>query len=174
MPLNIFLNTINVLYLLLFEHIVLNFTYYYFDSLIYKGDLLFWESEFTMIALSIILFFSKIFVKRDSKVINYITLQCLLMSFFYILYCTLWKQFAVNYSVLLFIILSIFLISLEYVLFINKNFKKLFYITLFSLDICGFTMCQIIFPAKDIPESFKFREVDANLRKFIVKSKFKK
>ena len=89
MPLNIFLNTINVFYLLLFEHIVLNFTYYYFDFLIYKGDLLFWESEFTMIALSIILFFSKIFVKRDSKVINYITLQCLLMSFFYILYCTL-------------------------------------------------------------------------------------
>lgn len=174
MSLNIFLNIINVFYLLLFEHIILNFAYYYFDSLIYKGDLHFWESEFTMIALSIILFFFKIFVKRKSKIINCIGFQCLFLSFYYILYCLLCKQFVCNYSVCFFIILSIAFITLEYILFINKNFKSLFFITLLSLDVYGFIMCQTIFPVKDIPESFKFKKVDTNLRKFIIKSKFKK
>ena len=51
---NILFNIINLFYLILFEHIVFNFAYYYFDSLIYKGDLYFWESEFTMIAISIV------------------------------------------------------------------------------------------------------------------------
>ena len=171
---NILFNIINFFYLILFEHIVFNFAYYYFDSLIYKGDLYFWESEFTMIAISIVLFFSKIFVKREAKVVNSITSQCLLFSFLYILYCTLCEQLTYNYYVLAFIILSIVFIFLEYISFINKKFTRLFYLTLFSIDICGFIMCQTIFPAKDIPESFKFKKVDTNLRKFIIKSKFKK
>ena len=171
---NILFNIINFFYLILFEHIVFNFAYYYFDSLIYKGDLYFWESEFTMIAISIVLFFSKIFVKREANVVNSITSQCLLFSFLYILYCTLWEQLTYNYYVLAFIILSIVFIFLEYISFINKKFTRLFYLTLFSIDVCGFIMCQTIFPAKDIPESFKFRKVDTNLRKFIIKSKFKK
>ena len=171
---NILFNIINLFYLILFEHIVFNFAYYYFDSLIYKGDLYFWESEFTMVAISIVLFFSKIFVKREAKVVNSITSQCLLFSFLYILYCTLWEQLTYNYYVLAFIILSIAFIALEYISFINKKFTKLFYLTLFSIDVCGFIMCQTIFPAKDIPESFKFKKVDTNLRKFIIKSKFKK
>ena len=171
---NIFFNIINLFYLILFEHIVFNFAYYYFDSLIYKGDLYFWESEFTMIAISIVLFFSKIFVKREAKVVNSIASQCLLFSSIYILYCTLWEQLTCNYYVLAFIIFSIAFIFLEYISFINKKFTRLFYLTLFSIDICGFIMCQTIFPAKDIPESFKFKKVDTNLRKFIIKSKFKK
>ena len=171
---NILFNIINFFYLILFEHIVFNFAYYYFDSLIYKGDLYFWESEFAMIAISIVLFFSKIFVKREAKVVNSIVSQCLLFSFIYILYCTLWKQLTCNYYVLAFIILSIAFIFLEYISFINKKITRLFYLTLFSIDVCGFIMCQTIFPAKDIPESFKFKKVDTNLRKFIIKSKFKK
>lgn len=171
---NILFNIINLFYLILFEHIVFNFAYYYFDSLIYKGDLYFWESEFAMIAISIVLFFSKIFVKREAKVVNSIVSQCLLFSFIYILYCTLWKQLTCNYYVLAFIILSIAFIFLEYISFINKKITRLFYLTLFSIDVCGFIMCQTIFPAKDIPESFKFKKVDTNLRKFIIKSKFKK
>ena len=171
---NILFNIINIFYLILFEHIVFNFAYYYFDSLIYKGDLYFWESEFTMIAISIVLFFSKIFVKREAKVVNSIASQCLLFSSIYILYCTLWEQLTCNYYVLAFIIFSIAFIFLEYISFINKKFTRLFYLTLFSIDICGFIMCQTIFPAKDIPESFKFKKVDTNLRKFIIKSKFKK
>ena len=171
---NIFFNIINLFYLILFEHIVFNFAYYYFDSLIYKGDLYFWESEFAMIVISIVLFFSKIFVKREAKVVNSIASQCLLFSSIYILYCTLWEQLTCNYYVLAFIILSIAFIFLEYISFINKKFTRLFYLTLFSIDICGFIMCQTIFPAKDIPESFKFKKVDTNLRKFIIKSKFKK
>ena len=171
---NIHFNIINLFYLILFEHIVFNFAYYYFDSLIYKGDLYFWGSEFAMIAISIVLFFSKIFVKREAKVVNSLVSQCLLFSSIYILYCTLWEQLTYNYYVLAFIILSIAFIFLEYISFINKKFTSLFYLTLFSIDICGFIMCQTIFPAKDIPESFKFRKVDTNLRKFIIKSKFKK
>ena len=156
---NILFNIINFFYLILFEHIVFNFAYYYFDSLIYKGDLYFWESEFTMIAISIVLFFSKIFVKREAKVVNSITSQCLLFSFLYILYCTLWEQLTYNYYVLAFIILSIAFIFLEYISFINKKFTRLFYLTLFSIDVCGFIMCQTIFPAKDIPESFRYSRV---------------
>ena len=171
---NILFNIINIFYLILFEHIVFNFAYYYFDSLIYKGDLYFWESEFAMIAISIVLFFSKIFVKREAKVVNSIVSQCLLFSSIYILYYTLWKQLTCNYYVLAFIILSIAFIFLEYISFINKKITRLFYLTLFSIDVCGFIMCQTIFPAKDIPESFKFKKVDTNLRKFIIKSKFKK
>ena len=171
---NILFNIINIFYLILFEHIVFNFAYYYFDSLIYKGDLYFWESEFAMIVISIVLFFSKIFVKREAKVVNSIASQCLLFSSIYILYCTLWKQLTCNYYVLAFIILSIAFIFLEYISFINKKITRLFYLTLFSIDVCGFIMCQTIFPAKDIPESFKFKKVDTNLRKFIIKSKFKK
>lgn len=171
---NILFNIINFFYLILFEHIVFNFAYYYFDSLIYKGDLYFWESEFAMIVISIVLFFSKIFVKREAKVVNSLVSQCLLFSFLYILYCTLWEQLTYNYYVLAFIILSIAFIVLEYISFINKKFTRLFYLTLFSIDVCGFIMCQTIFPAKDIPESFKFKKVDTNLRKFIIKSKFKK
>ena len=171
---NIFFNIINLFYLILFEHIVFNFAYYYFDSLIYKGDLYFWESEFAMIVISIVLFFSKIFVKREAKVVNSIASQCLLFSSIYILYCTLWEQLTCNYYVLAFIIFSIAFIFLEYISFINKKFTRLFYFTLFSIDVCGFIMCQTIFPAKDIPESFKFKKVDTNLRKFIIKSKFKK
>ena len=171
---NIFFNIINLFYLILFEHIVFNFAYYYFDSLIYKGDLYFWGSEFAMIAISIVLFFSKIFVKREVKVVNSLVSQCLLFSSIYILYCTLWEQLTYNYYVLAFIILSIAFIFLEYISFINKKFTRLFYLTLFSIDVCGFIMCQTIFPAKDIPESFKFKKVDTNLRKFIIKSKFKK
>ena len=171
---NILFNIINFFYLILFEHIVFNFAYYYFDSLIYKGDLYFWESEFAMIVISIVLFFSKIFVKREAKVVNSIASQCLLFSSIYILYCTLWKQLTCNYYVLAFIILSIAFIFLEYISFINKKITRLFYLTLFSIDVCGFIMCQTIFPAKDIPESFKFKKVDTNLRKFIIKSKFKK
>ena len=171
---NILFNIINLFYLILFEHIVFNFAYYYFDSLIYKGDLYFWESEFAMIVISIVLFFSKIFVKREAKVVNSIASQCLLFSSIYILYCTLWKQLTCNYYVLAFIILSIAFIFLEYISFINKKITRLFYLTLFSIDVCGFIMCQTIFPAKDIPESFKFKKVDTNLRKFIIKSKFKK
>lgn len=171
---NILFNIINIFYLILFEHIVFNFAYYYFDSLIYKGDLYFWESEFAIIVISIILFFSKIFVKREAKVVNSIVSQCLLFSSIYILYYTLWKQLTCNYYVLAFIILSIAFIFLEYISFINKKITRLFYLTLFSIDVCGFIMCQTIFPAKDIPESFKFKKVDTNLRKFIIKSKFKK
>ena len=171
---NILFNIINLFYLILFEHIVFNFAYYYFDSLIYKGDLYFWESEFAMIVISIVLFFSKIFVKREAKVVNSLVSQCLLFSSIYILYYTLWKQLTCNYYVLAFIILSIAFIFLEYISFINKKITRLFYLTLFSIDVCGFIMCQTIFPAKDIPESFKFRKVDTNLRKFIIKSKFKK
>ena len=171
---NILFNIINIFYLILFEHIVFNFAYYYFDSLIYKGDLYFWESEFAMIVISIVLFFSKIFVKREAKVVNSIASQCLLFSSIYILYYTLWEQLTCNYYVLAFIIFSIAFIFLEYISFINKKFTRLFYLTLFSIDICGFIMCQTIFPAKDIPESFKFKKVDTNLRKFIIKSKFKK
>jgi len=171
---NILFNIINLFYLILFEHIVFNFAYYYFDSLIYKGDLYFWGSEFAMIAISIVLFFSKIFVKREVKVVNSLVSQCLLFSSIYILYCTLWKQLTCNYYVLAFIILSIAFIFLEYISFINKKITRLFYLTLFSIDVCGFIMCQTIFPAKDIPESFKFKKVDTNLRKFIIKSKFKK
>ena len=184
---NILFNIINFFYLILFEHIVFNFAYYYFDSLIYKGDLYFWESEFAMIAISIVLFFSKIFMKREAKVVNSLVSQCLLFSSIYILYCTLWEQLTCNYYVLAFIIfsiafifflafiiLSIAFIFLEYISFINKKFTRLFYLTLFSIDVCGFIMCQTIFPAKDIPESFKFKKVDTNLRKFIIKSKFKK
>ena len=171
---NILFNIINLFYLILFEHIVFNFAYYYFDSLIYKGDLYFWGSEFAMIVISIVLFFSKIFVKREAKVVNSIASQCLLFSSIYILYCTLWKQLTCNYYVLAFIILSIAFIFLEYISFINKKITRLFYLTLFSIDVCGFIMCQTIFPAKDIPESFKFKKVDTNLRKFIIKSKFKK
>ena len=113
-------------------------------------------------------------MKREVKVVNSLVSQCLLFSSIYILYCTLWEQLTYNYYVLAFIILSIAFIFLEYISFINKKFTRLFYLTLFSIDICGFIMCQTIFPAKDIPESFKFRKVDTNLRKFIIKSKFKK
>ena len=171
---NILFNVINLFYLILFEHIIFNFAYYYFDSLIYKGDLYFWESEFAMIGISIVLFFSKIFVKKKVKVINSLVSKCLLFSFIYFLYCVLWKQLTYNYYVLIFIIFSIIIIFLEYILFINKKFTRLFYLTLFSIDVCGFIMCQTIFPVKDIPESFKFNKVDTNLRKFIIKSKFKK
>ena len=171
---NILFNIINLFYLILFEHIVFNFAYYYFDSLIYKGDLYFWESEFAMITISIVLFLSKIFMKREAKVVNSIVSQCLLFSSIYILYYTLWEQLTCNYYVLAFIILSIAFIFLEYISFINKKITRLFYLTLFSIDVCGFIMCQTVFPAKDIPESFKFKKVDTNLRKFIIKSKFKK
>jgi hypothetical protein len=158
----------------LFEHIVLDFLYYIFNCKICKGDIYFWEREAAIIIISIILLLSKKYkdkIKTDDMYDEIFFFLFFIRTIYY-LYITLFNNFIDTFA-FIFILLTYIVMLIEYIFLVNKNLDTYFYLSIFFINISGLLMCQKILPMKEIPDTFKYRKVDPNVRKFVLKSRFK-
>lgn len=144
-------------------NIVLNFMYFKLDTTFFAGNLYFWHCQVLLFFLSPVIAYNRYQYPKNSLLDVLFWSFCLGINvafyFYYILF--------IYYGIIVFFSLLVLLTILYIAIFHSSTRRRL--ILLSMLNVTTFVLCQNIFKIKDIPESFKYKNVPIAVKKMFIK-----